>query len=271
MRLRYVLIIIVLVLFASACEPSGQKSLSLEKVVSKSSVLQEVRLSVDARNCNLEGPVTISCSAGSQNQLSLTIGASAGVAAGPELIIDGSVSEALGISLELNNAQQLTQPPAGTYYHYTYHIVYDAIQGIVQVTDQAGKDMNLPFLFQSKCEYKIDTVVQFACDDPKMLHPTPVSIFGQSGENLTQTPTPSPTAQLTLTPDSLFFTNLTSTAWAELTGLDQPAVTNSNLPPPTIPATASPTIIDPTATITRPKATSQPSATPNGRVTQILP
>lgn len=146
---------------------------------------------VEVRNCSFSERKAIDCSAGTSNDLTVSLGGSVGIGAGFEGAIDASVSSGLGIGRNSGQTLNLDLPPDGSIYLYTITKRYNVLAGEVVARSTAGKERQVAYAFHSSCSLTIESREIFTCAGLKL--PPPPSTPTQQTPLATTIPTSYPT------------------------------------------------------------------------------
>lgn len=106
----------------------------------------------DVENCCGDGNrISISCSAGTSNDISIALGGSIGLALGGQLTVDPQVAAQLGFNQSSGQSVELTLPPPG--YVYTYKVTkkFMVWAGKATLTSTSGSSEEADYTYNASC------------------------------------------------------------------------------------------------------------------------
>ncbi|MFQ5615505.1 MAG: hypothetical protein ACE5GO_03490 [Anaerolineales bacterium] len=121
---------------------------------------------VEVRNCGVVEQKTTSCSAGTSNDLSVSLGGSVGVSAVGVGDISGEVSTDLGVGRDSGQSLELETPPEGYVFHYTINTEYHVKAGEVLARSSSGEEQTLSYTFHASCALRIEMRETLSCEAP---------------------------------------------------------------------------------------------------------
>lgn len=187
---RFLTLILVACLI-TACGSGTQaivnETWTLIELITKGERTDIVTEVVQVRNCGIAERKTVDCSAGTSNNLSVSLGGSVGAGTGFEGTIDASVSSGLGLGRDSGESLNLDLPPDGFIYLYTVNKKYSVLTGEVLARSTTGNERKATYAFHATCSLKIVSREMLTCVGDEKPAPT-VIIVGTS----TPYPTPPP-------------------------------------------------------------------------------
>lgn len=146
---------------------------------------------VEVKNCGIPIEKSTDCSAGTSNDLSVTLNGE--VTPGSQFTIGGSVGTTLGIGQQSGESVKLGTPPDGLIYIYTVNKVYRTVTGEVLTRSSGGDEQIENFSFHASCSIDVVAKEQVSCsgngpatDDPSSPPPTDIPV--------TEPPVPPPSS-----------------------------------------------------------------------------
>jgi hypothetical protein len=179
------LLIVILISSCAGTRATGNEVWTLVELVTQGEDVQSVTDTVEVRNCcNLVENKTVSCSAGTSNDLSVDIGGSFG---GQGISFDPSIGATLGFNRNSGESLELPTPPSGYIYQYKVTTTYSIIAGEAIVRSSNGQEKQTSYRFQAKCSLKIEPDREsIACNE---------SCSSQPSQPSSQPPTVAPAIQ----------------------------------------------------------------------------
>ena len=183
----YIIRIIVLgILFfhLTACGGAGasvNETWSLVQILTTGDRVDTFTDTVKVQNCGIVQPKTVTCSAGTTNDLSVNLGGQAGVGAGATFFIEGSVSKGLGIGRESGENVELETPPDGYIYIFKVNKEYLVTAGELVAQSSSGEQKTANYNFNASCSIEVAAKRQVSCSDVNQNSDT----INLSGENWT--------------------------------------------------------------------------------------
>lgn len=179
-RLAYLLILSI---FLLGCGSNSTNTIQTEdwtliqaKITGESS--QVVYDTVQVGNCcGLVEKKTISCSAGTERDLTLAIGATIGLNAGGTITLDPQVSSTLGLTRESGESLELETPPDGETHIYEIEKNYTVSNVDATIRSSSGREEKTGFTFHSDCSLKIISKNTTSCADSCSVSGTPVNDY----------------------------------------------------------------------------------------------
>ncbi len=167
---RVLLLMAGAALLLSACSPKNPGTATSWRVVQLLSQEEQVESITEVRTVRHCGPIveqkSISCIAGTSNELSFSIGGSGGISLGAELTLDSSIGNALGLNRESGEQLDLPVPPDGSVYRYIVTTEYRVLNGEALAKSSSGEERNATYTFQATCTLRIESVEEAACPQP---------------------------------------------------------------------------------------------------------
>lgn len=148
---------IVLLILVTACS-GNDTAWTLVELLSKGEQVQTATVAVEVRNCGIVERKTHDCSAGTMNDLSVSLGGSIGA-------IDASVGNSLGIGRNSGQSLNLDSPPEGFIYRYTVNEEYHVAIGNVRARSSTGQEQVASYTFHASCSLRIETRNVLACTE----------------------------------------------------------------------------------------------------------
>ena len=110
---------------------------------------------VEVRNCGSPEQKTTSCSAGTSNELNVSL--SGGLQYGEGVVgsIGADVTTGLGIGRDSGESIELELPPSGSIYRYTIKKTYKVLAGKVLARSSSGKEQEAEYAFHASCSISI--------------------------------------------------------------------------------------------------------------------
>jgi TolB protein len=127
---------------------------------------------VDVRNCGIAEQKVTSCSAGTSNNFSVSLGGGIKFGEGLSGSIDTSVSTGLGIGRESGESLTLEAPPDGFIYRYTVNKEYHVITGQILARSSSGNEQRVDYAFRANCSITLVSQIQLGCTDIQTTPPT---------------------------------------------------------------------------------------------------
>jgi hypothetical protein len=182
---------------------------TVTKILTQGESIESVTEPVDVRNCcGVVEKKSVSCSAGTQNELSLSFGGSTGFQAGAEISIDASVETVLGFSRESGESLELESPLVNYAYRYSVTKTFTVIAGEALMRSSNGNEQPTAYKFLSRCSLKIEPNREtFACQE--------TCPFGIAPESTSAQATQPPLIVLTASPSKYNFISLRNVGKAE--------------------------------------------------------
>lgn len=165
---RSVLIFLTIAVSLGFASCAGGKSAanttwSLVKLVSvgdpKENSVTEI---VEAKNCGEPIEKTTSCSAGTSNDLNVSLTSGGSLGAGT-VTIEGTIGTTLGIGQESGESVRLPTPPDGLIYIYTVSKTYQIVTGQAMARSSEGDEQPVNFDFHARCSIDIVNKEQTNC------------------------------------------------------------------------------------------------------------
>ncbi len=185
------IIMAILAILATACSGTAafaNETWSLVDLMSKGERTNSATVTVEVRNCGVVERKTYDCSAGTSNDLSVSLG-------GSIQIVNASVNSALGIGRSSGQSLIFDSPPNGSVYHYTVREEYQITTGDVKARSSSGAEQVANYTFRAGCSLKIESQETLTCSG----NASPP----QSAEPVTlPAETPLPSVRVTETPIS---------------------------------------------------------------------
>lgn len=162
-QISLVIIITVTVLTACSSEsPAVNESWALIDLISKgerTSVATEI---VEVRNCEAVERKATDCSAGTNNDLTVSI--EGGIQfAGGIVSVNTSVANGLGIGHNSGESLTLDTPAEGSIYIYTIDKEYRLVTGEMLVRSSTGRETEANYIFHASCSIKVVNVETASC------------------------------------------------------------------------------------------------------------
>ncbi len=152
----------------TGCSPPVQRGLSegwrIGQLISQGEKVESITEFRTVGHC---GPIleqkTVSCTAGTLNEMAVMSQAGTGLSLGLEVTLDAGISSALGINRESGESLELVSPPNGTIYNYAVTTQYRIVSGEALATDLNGVEQTMTYLFQASCTLQIEAVEETPC------------------------------------------------------------------------------------------------------------
>jgi len=171
----------VLVILTAACsemQTFANESWTLVELLQKRERIDNVLETIEVRNCGVVESKTVECSAGTSNELNVSLGGSFG--RGFSGSIEASVSTGLGIGRDSGESLDLPSPPDGVVYRYTVNKKYRVLIGDVLARSSAGREKTTGYTYHASCSLRIESVTTLTCaeaDRPEPTQPPPVEVW----------------------------------------------------------------------------------------------
>jgi len=169
--------LILVACFITACSSGGQaivnETWTLVELITQGERTDMVTEVVEVRNCGIAERKTVDCSAGTLNNLSVSLGGSLGAGTGFEGTIDASVSSGLGLGRTSGQSLNLDLPAEGFIYLYTVNQKYSVLVGEVLARSTTGNESSATYAFHASCSLNIEAKEILACGGGENLVPTP--------------------------------------------------------------------------------------------------
>lgn len=186
---RICLVIIITSVLITACSsgnPAVNESWSLIDLISKGERTYAVTEIVEVRNCETTEQKSTECSAGTNNDL--TVSLEGGIQfVGGVVSMYTSVANGLGIGRSSGETLTLDTPDKGSVYIYTVDKEYRLITGKMMVRSSAGREAEADYAFHANCSMRVINVETSSCttvntsSSPTSQETTEASISAQQG------------------------------------------------------------------------------------------
>lgn len=165
---KKILFVVIFVFVLGACQgnnPAPQETWKLVKLVTAGEESQDVITEVvTVRNCGIPEHKGVECSAGTTNDLSISLGGNIGYQAGFSGSIDASVSTGLGIGRTSGQNLDLDEPPQNKVYKYTIEKIYKVLVGDVLAQSSNGTEQTIPYTFHASCNLELKEREELSCN-----------------------------------------------------------------------------------------------------------
>ena len=193
-RLITIILIAILTTITSGCSEStivASSNWSLIELVTKGEQTNSAIVTVEVRNCGIVERKTHDCSAGTSNDLSVSLG-------GNILAVNASINSGLGIGRNSGQSLSFDSPPEGFIYRYTVREEYRIATGDVKARSSSGAEQVANYSFRAGCSLKIESQEILACSGNASPPQSTKQIARPSDTPLparrpTETPIPPPT------------------------------------------------------------------------------
>jgi hypothetical protein len=178
--IKTVLTILILFLLVSCSGPKavGNETWSLIKLVTQGERIDTFTDVVTVRNCGIVQPTTLTCSAGTTNDLSVSLGGGTEFGEGVKFSIDASVSAGLGIGRETGMNVTLETPPDGFVYIFTVTKQFKVSTGDLLAQSSSGDQKTVSYNFNASCSIQVETKQREACEAATS-NPTSLDLPGE--------------------------------------------------------------------------------------------
>ena len=179
---RKVLILLIIGFSLGFSSCTGGKSAvdtawSLTKLVSVGDPIENSSTEIiEVKNCGIPIEKTTDCSAGTSNDLSVTLNSGGALGVGSQFIIEGSVGTTLGIGQQSGQSVKLPNPSDGFIYTYTVSKNYRIVTGQAIARSSNGEEQVVNYNFHASCSIDIIKREQASCsgnDSPSNSQPVP--------------------------------------------------------------------------------------------------
>jgi hypothetical protein len=162
-----ILFIAILAFQLSSCSSVNQ-TWKLVDIVTKGERTDAFTDVVVVKNCGIIQPKTITCTAGTTSDLSVSLGGGLEVGEGAKVSVDGSVSEGLGIGQEAGENVNLENPPDGYIYNFTIERQYRVESGNAIAQSTSGKKQTASYVFNASCSIQVISKQISNCSDTNL-------------------------------------------------------------------------------------------------------
>jgi hypothetical protein len=166
-KIVYSIVLIAIALLTSTCGGGPQAALheswTLVQLLTQDERQESITETIDVRNCGVAEQKGIECSAGTSNNLSVSLGASVGVALGGKLTFDPSVANQLGFDRSSGESLQLETPAEGYVNRFVVTKNYRIISGQARARSSSGEERDGVYTFHASCSLRIEAVETLTC------------------------------------------------------------------------------------------------------------
>lgn len=163
---------LLLIISTSSCagtQAAVSETWSLVELLSKGERTDVVPEIVEVRNCGSPERKTTNCSAGTSNDLSVSLGGGVQFGEGVMGTIDAEVTTSLGIGRDSGESIELELPPSGFIYRYNINKTYRVLAGKVLARSSSGKEQEGEYAFHASCSITIQgRPEEEACENTKV-------------------------------------------------------------------------------------------------------
>jgi len=237
---------VIIALLTSACngpQAAVHESWTLGQLLTRGERIESTREVIQVRNCGVAERKTVECSAGTSNDLSVSLALGTEVGEIVEITVEPSIGIELGFSRSGGESLELDTPPAGYVYRYTLTKEYRIVSGQALAHSSTGEEQQVVYTFQASCSLRIEPPQKLSCVEAGELLPTPSTPLLSSptstsvgGEEIPAQP--SPTNTPALQPPQPLPTSTSAPQPTELPPTETP-------PPPPATDTPPPTVVTP--------------------------
>lgn len=161
--------LILAVLLTAACSGAvADETWTLVELLTQRERIYPRTELIEVRNCGVAERKTVDCSAGTSNDLSISL--SGGVGA-----IDAGVRSSLGLGRDSGESLDLDSPPEGFVYRYTVNKEFRVMAGEVLARSSAGNELRPTYAFHASCSLRIESQETLTCAEAEKPAPTPPS------------------------------------------------------------------------------------------------
>jgi hypothetical protein len=160
-NIAWIFLLVALSFSSSTCnglKSAVNKTWSLVQLVTVGNPIETSYIeTVEIKNCGVHIEKTVSCSAGTSDDLNLALNPG-GVFGKKDstFTISGSVGTTLGINQGSSQGISLPSPPDGFIYVYNVRKVYKIVSGQVLARSSSGDEKTLNYEFSSSCSVDVD-------------------------------------------------------------------------------------------------------------------
>ena len=198
--LKRMLPLLIFALLMSACENdtgiSGPQAGMTEswRVVKLLTQGEQIESITDIRTVRRCGPIienkSVSCIAGTNNELSFSNATEVGISLGVELGVEAEVGNALGLNRESGEELDLITPETDGIYQYIITTEYRVVAGEALAQSTQGRETNMTYSFQATCSLQIEAVEVMSCETAEVETPgSEEEPESTPAANITPTPT----------------------------------------------------------------------------------
>lgn len=159
--------LILIACVVTSCDNGTQATINetwtLAELITKGERTDTITDIVEVRNCGVAERKSVTCSAGTSNELTVSLGGSVGAQAGFEGTIDASVSAGLGLERDSGQTLDLDLPPDGFVYLYTVNKRYSTLTGEVLARSTANNERKVTYAFHANCSLHIESREILTC------------------------------------------------------------------------------------------------------------
>lgn len=166
---RNVLILLLISLSLGFSSCTGGKSAvgttwALTKLVSVGDPVENSSTEIiEVKNCGIPIEKTTDCSAGTSNDLSVSLNSGGAFGVGSQFTIDGSVGTTLGIGQQSGQSVKLPNPSDGFIYTYTVSKNYQIVTGQAIARSSNGEEQTVNYNFHASCSIDIVNREETSC------------------------------------------------------------------------------------------------------------
>jgi len=184
---RFCTLVLIGLLLAS-CGATGpvNETWALVQLMTKGEKVDVVTEVIEVRNCGATERKTVTCSAGTANELDVSLGGGISLGEGFSGQIDGSISTGLGLGRDSGESLTLDVPAEGTISLYTVNKEFRVVSGKVLARSSNGNEREAGYTFHASCSLRIANLETLICPDtgtPKpTIVPTPTTATTAGGK-----------------------------------------------------------------------------------------
>jgi hypothetical protein len=197
------------ILLLSGCRGTSavaKESWTVIQLLSHEEKREQLLEIAEVRNCQAPEVKSVSCSAGTATNFSVSLDAEVGLNLGAEVSISPSVAEELGFDRNSGETLQLETPPQGYYYRYTIRKEFTIVVGEARVQSSTGEMKSGIYTFDAKCLLSIEDLELLTCEDREAAEATQtIATANDSSPNIIPTAIPresAPTESVASTTDT---------------------------------------------------------------------
>jgi hypothetical protein len=159
------------ILLTSACGAANETWQLVKLVAVPGEQIELIPEVIEVRNCDAVEQKTVSCSAGTSNNLNVSLGGGAGLGSGSvfEGAIDANVSSSLGLGRDAGESLDLEPPPKGFIYKYAITKEYRVLSGEVLAHSSKGNERTNNYVFCASCSLRIESRYTLNCNDGQVV------------------------------------------------------------------------------------------------------
>lgn len=158
-----VLITIGLLLTSCGAKAVTNETWALVELMTKGERVDTVTEVIEVRNCGVAERKTVTCSAGTTNELNVSLGGGISLGEGFSGQIDGNIITGLGLGRDSGEGLDLDIPAEGSIYRYTLNKEFRIVSGEVLARSSNGDERKAGYTFQANCSLRIVKRETSAC------------------------------------------------------------------------------------------------------------